>query len=195
MAKINPAALRQHYRQRRRSLTEQEQQQASCRVRQRCEELPQYQRAQRIALYLANDGELDPTPLIQACWEQGKEVFLPVLHPFCAGYLLFVAYRPDSTMAANRFGIAEPPIHCHTLCPLNQLDLIFAPLVAFDHNGNRMGMGGGFYDRTLKPIHRDHLSTQVLGLAHDCQRADLLPVQPWDIPLHGIVTPGGIFTP
>ena len=66
------------------------------------------------------------------------------------------------------------------------------PLVGFDRHGGRLGMGGGFYDRTFEFVRRvPALSPRLIGLAHDIQRMNLLPVQPWDIPLQGIVTDQG----
>jgi 5-formyltetrahydrofolate cyclo-ligase len=147
---------------------------------------------QHIALYLANDGELDTYPLIQALWQLGKSVYLPVLHPFVAGYLLFVRYDKDTLLYPNKFGIPEPLAACHRLIPLQQLDIIFTPLVAFDAAGNRLGMGGGFYDRTLSQLSPDS-HCQVIGLAHNCQQVDAVPDEAWDIPLKQIITPGKYF--
>jgi 5-formyltetrahydrofolate cyclo-ligase len=143
---------------------------------------------QHIALYLANDGELDTYPLIQALWQLGKSVYLPVLHPFVAGYLLFVRYDKDTLLYPNKFGIPEPLAACHRLIPLQQLDIIFTPLVAFDAAGNRLGMGGGFYDRTLSQLPPES-HCQVIGLAHNCQQVDAVPREAWDIPLKQIITP------
>lgn len=70
------------------------------------------------------------------------------------------------------------------------LDLIILPLVAFDLSGNRLGMGGGFYDRTLSFKHqRCHWKgPKLIGIAHELQRVDLLPVNDWDIPLDAVIT-------
>ena len=113
----------------------------------------------KLAIYLANDGELNPQPFIDWCWQYRQqqknnnqpsiEVYLPVIHPFSNGHLLFFRYSPTTTMVNNKYGIAEPKLNILTLCPAHELDIIFTPLVAFDRQGNRLGMGGGFYDRTL----------------------------------------------
>lgn len=147
---------------------------------------------QHIALYLANDGELDPYPLIQALWQLGKSVYLPVLHPFVAGYLLFVRYDKNTLLYPNKFGIPEPLPACHRLIPVQQLDIMFTPLVAFDAAGNRLGMGGGFYDRTLSQLPPES-HCQVIGLAHNCQQVDTVPGEAWDIPLKQVITPGKYF--
>lgn len=144
--------------------------------------------SQHIALYLANDGELDTFALIQALWQLGKTVYLPVLHPFVAGYLIFVSYDKDTPLYPNKFGIPEPLAACNRLIPLQQLDIIFTPLVAFDAVGNRLGMGGGYYDRTVSQLRPDS-HCQVIGLAHCCQQIDAVPAEAWDIPLKQIITP------
>ena len=65
------------------------------------------------------------------------------------------------------------------------------PLVAFDEYGQRLGMGGGFYDRTLQ--NWQHYKTQPVGYAHDCQLVEKLPVEEWDIPLPAVVTPSKVW--
>ncbi|WP_341503029.1 5-formyltetrahydrofolate cyclo-ligase [Gallaecimonas sp. GXIMD4217] len=149
--------------------------------------LPEVQRANTLALYLANDGELDPAPLQSALGERQKRCCLPVLHPFKKGHLLFLEHAPHGELTFNRFNIPEPPLDVTRIWPLATLDVILTPLVAFDDAGNRLGMGGGFYDRTLAS-YQGH----IIGLAHDCQQVDAVPVEAWDQPLEIIVTPGGV---
>jgi len=148
-------------------------------------------KSQHIALYLANDGELDLQPFINWCWQRKKMVYLPVLHPFCSGHLLFLLYEENSIMIKNRYGILEPKLSVNKVCPLPRLDLLFTPLVAFDNKGARLGMGGGFYDRTLANWQQHGIFP--IGLAHDCQQIDNVPVESWDIPLPKIITPTRTF--
>ena len=184
--------LRKLIRQRRQQLSPEQQQQAANDLVSQALALPALSYSQHIALYLANDSELDTFPLIQTLWQQGKQVYLPVLHPFSAGYLLFVQYQQDTLLYPNKFGIPEPLPACHRLRPVNQLDIIFTPLVAFDAAGNRLGMGGGFYDRTLAQLAPDS-HCQVIGLAHNCQQVETVPTEAWDIPLKQIITPDHCF--
>lgn len=186
--------LRSHIRGLRRSLSAEQQQQASLDLVQQLLPRPEVQQAQHIALYLTNDGELDTTPLIQALWQQGKTLYLPLLHPVVSGYLVFQLYTPNTLLKPNQFGIGEPELNCSLLCPVSQLDLIFTPLVAFDSQGQRLGMGGGFYDRTLSQLSSDTKSSDakkpaLIGLAHDCQQVAAVPTEAWDIPLPTICTP------
>ena len=86
---------------------------------------------------------------IKWCWREGKEVYLPVIHPFNKHNLLFLRYGEETQLQNNKFGILEPILDVTTVCPAYMLDVLCTPLVAFDANGARLGMGGGFYDRTL----------------------------------------------
>ena len=182
-------SLRQLIRQRRKSLTQAEQQQAAQQLVAQFKQHPEILAAKRIALYLANDGELNPLPAIHWLWAQQKEVYLPVLHPFTPGHLLFLRYTATSPMTRNRYGIAEPELDMQQVVPHSTLDLICTPLVAFDAAGNRLGMGGGFYDRTLDGWHHQRLGPYPIGLAHDCQQVAHVPIESWDVPLPEILTP------
>ncbi|WP_027853296.1 5-formyltetrahydrofolate cyclo-ligase [Marinobacterium litorale] len=183
-------SLRQTMRRRRRSLTPRQQKAAALRLKKSVGHQLWFRRAQHIALYLPNDGEIDPRPLIELCWKLGKQVYLPVLHPIRHNRLWFVPYSPTTKMVKNRFGIEEPGLQGVPRRPAWALDLVMLPLVAFDPQGNRMGMGGGFYDRTFSYKHTEKgiHGAKLIGLAHECQRVEALPVQPWDVPLFGIVT-------
>jgi len=180
-------ALRKIIRERRNKLSTVDQQQASELILQRLSTHPKVQPAQTIALYLANDGELDPILFIEWCWQQNKQVYLPVLHPFCSGHLLFILFEDSSIMIKNHYGIFEPKLEVSKVCPLDQLDVLCTPLVAFDNSGARLGMGSGFYDRTLANWQQHQV--YPIGLAHNCQQVDKVPVEYWDIPLPEILTP------
>lgn len=93
-------------------------------------------------------------------------------------------------MAANRFGIPEPPITSGGLLPARQLDLVLVPLLGFDDECNRLGMGGGFYDRTFAFLRfRRHLRRPfLLGFADEAQHVPSLPAKPWDVRLDAVVT-------
>ncbi|AWX14937.1 5-formyltetrahydrofolate cyclo-ligase [Mergibacter septicus] len=173
--------LRQTLRQKRAKLSLNQQQQASQNISQQALKLIQQRQAKHIALYLPFDHEIDTTPLIHALWQQKQEVYLPVLHPFSPGYLLFINYRPNTAMVKNKFGIFQPKLDVRQILPLNQLDIIFTPLVGFDSKHNRLGMGGGFYDRTLQ--NWQQTSIYPVGLAYACQQVKKIPTQAWDIGL------------
>jgi 5-formyltetrahydrofolate cyclo-ligase len=151
---------------------------------------PAFRNARRIAVYLPADGELDTTPLIERAWAMGKRVYLPVLLPHGENRLWFARYTPDTHLVHNRFGIPEPARAAHTRIAPLALDLVLTPLVAFDAHGHRLGMGGGFYDRSFAYLlrHIRWLRPRLIGLAYDFQRQSRLPAQDWDVPLHAVAT-------
>lgn len=177
--------LRQQIRKTRANLTAFQQQQAEDSITQQALALIEERNAQHIALYLSFDGEISTEKLIKTLWAQGKQVYLPVLHPFNPNHLLFLRYLPDTPMLKNKFGILEPKLNVQNVLPLDELDILFTPLVAFDKQGNRLGMGGGFYDRTLQ--NWQNTSFIPVGLAHQCQQVEQLPTEAWDVPLHQIL--------
>jgi 5-formyltetrahydrofolate cyclo-ligase len=148
--------------------------------------------AQNIALYLSNDGELDLQLFIHWCWQNKKQVYLPVVHPFSKGQLLFLKYQSDTLMKVSGLGIREPKLDVRIIKLASEMDIILTPLVAFDTTGNRLGMGGGFYDRTfaacLQPSN-NICTPYPIGVAHDCQQVEQLPIEHWDIALPEIITP------
>lgn len=160
---------------------------------ERAKQLPELSRAKKIALYLATDGELDAQPMIEWCWQQGIDTYLPVIHPFSKGQLLFLHYAPTTPLVHNQYKILEPRLDKQMICPVADLDIIFTPLVAFDEQGQRLGMGGGYYDRTLAPWESKSSGPIAIGLAHDCQQVSALPTESWDIPLSTIMTPSKIW--
>ena len=184
--------LRRELRRRRRELTPRQRREASERLCHRLKALPEVQRARRVALYLPNDGEIDPTPLIGWFERRHARGHLPVLQPLSRNWLWFVHYHTGTPMVHNRFGIPEPETrhgaHRARRLPAWALDLILLPLVGFDDDGNRMGMGGGFYDRTLAFTRHAGPRPKLIGLAHECQRVERLPVAPWDVPLDAIAS-------
>ncbi|MFQ3788605.1 5-formyltetrahydrofolate cyclo-ligase [Halomonas sp. A29] len=191
--------LRQELRRRRRALSPQQRRQADATLCQRLRQLPEVKRARRVALYLPNDGEIDPRPLIPWLTHRGVRVYLPVLKPLSENSLWFVHYHPGTPMRRNRFGIPEPQTrhgaHRARRLATWALDLILLPLVGFDERGQRMGMGGGFYDRSLAFTQRPGPRPTLIGLAHDCQRVDRLPTEPWDVPLDAIVSDARVVRP
>ncbi|MBS0849343.1 5-formyltetrahydrofolate cyclo-ligase [Citrobacter sp. JGM124] len=183
--------LRQIVRQSRRALSADEQACSARLAAQRMMALPQVIQAKNLALFLSFDGELNTAPLIHALWQAHKAVYLPVLHPFSRGNLLFLRYNENTPLIKNRLNIMEPRLDVRQVLPVSQLDVLVTPLVAFDSEGQRLGMGGGFYDRTMQNRQQHHF--YPVGLAHDCQWVPELPVEAWDIPLPAVVTPSRLW--
>lgn len=154
-----------------------------------------FRNSRRIAFYFPHDGEMDTFPLLYRAWSMNKLCYLPVLEPLGSNRLRFAPYEPHHPLTPNRFGIPEPAAPPRDRVCAAGLDLILLPLVAFDGQGNRLGMGGGYYDRTLAFLrHRRHWRRpRLLGLAYEFQRVEHLDVRPWDMPLDGIATETGLY--
>ncbi|CED72247.1 5-formyltetrahydrofolate cyclo-ligase [Aliivibrio wodanis] len=181
--------IRQMIRNSRNSLSSLQQTQAAHALVLQCAADPNIQQAHSIAIYLSADGEIDTSLLIEWLWKQEKNIYLPVIHPFCKGHLLFLEYTSETLLVANKYQILEPKLNKNKVIPVNELDLIITPLVAFDHTGNRLGMGGGYYDRTLVNWNQYQKGPMPIGIAHTCQQVDILPTESWDVPLPRIITP------
>ncbi|WP_396621948.1 5-formyltetrahydrofolate cyclo-ligase [Marinobacter sp. W-8] len=187
--KFSRSELRRHLRHKRRSLTFEQQTQASENLALNLLKNPDLHRARHIGIYLANDGEIDPSLYIDLARKKGIHFYLPILHPIYPGKLVFSAYFDGVQLTANCFGIPEPPFPRSRRKPAWALDAVLFPLVGFDETGGRLGMGGGFYDRTFAFSRiRPCMAPKLVGLAHDFQRVEQLPIEPWDVPLHGVVT-------
>lgn len=187
---LNRVQLRKLLRSKRRSLSSSQQIQAAQQLYQQLVQHQLFRRAQHVAFYLASDGEIDPDLLMREAWRRGKHVYLPVLARWPKTTMVFQRVRPIQQWEKNRFGILQPRWCVADQRSIWALDAVFLPLVGFDQQGGRLGMGGGFYDRCFAQLHqRNHLTTpQRIGLAHACQQVEQLPVASWDVPLHAVVT-------
>ena len=182
--------LRAKMRIKRRSLSRPDQREASVRLVQQLLKLPGISGARRLGAYFANDGEIDPLPALEALMERGRRGYLPVLLATRRPRLQFAEYFSDEPLQRGKYGIPVPFHDRRRLIDPVALDWLLMPLVAFDESGNRLGMGGGFYDASLaSSTHRLQWRRPVLiGLAHEFQRVDALNVDSWDVPLDGILT-------
>ena len=117
----------------------------------------------------------------------GKRLALPVIAR--NGVMDFFAYDVRAPLLPNRYGIMEPAPGARHVLTLS-LGAVLVPLVAFDGEGNRLGMGGGFYDRHFAAA-PDGLRPLLIGVAHETQRAQSLPVETWDVPLDAVLTDAG----
>ncbi len=179
--------LRLKLRQKRRSLSAEQQTLAAEKLLKNIQHSDITKHHQHIALYLSNDGEINPEPVIDWLWQQGKLCYLPVLNDSGNHQLDFVAYQSVTTMVKNRFGINEPENKPAQRITPHQLDLVFMPLTGFDEQGQRMGMGGGYYDRTFAFVEKDKTPV-LIGLAHECQKVVSVYTSDWDVPMQGVVT-------
>jgi 5-formyltetrahydrofolate cyclo-ligase len=187
---LSRSQLRSLLRQQRRALDKQAQRQAARALYRQLAQHPVFRRARHIALYLPNDGEIDPRLLLQAAQRRGKATYLPILSPWPRTRMVFQRVRQHEKMSSNRFGIAEPAARRSRQRRAWALDLILMPLVGFDEHGGRLGMGGGFYDRSLayRTRHVNWHKPTLIGLAHECQKVERLALTRWDVELDIVVT-------
>lgn len=142
-----------------------------------------------IACYLPTDDEVDPTTIIARAWSARKRVFAPVTD--IGGTMFFRQLTPDTEVAHNRFGLLEPVIGPSIAA--NVLDVVITPVVAFDEQCLRIGMGGGYFDRCFHFLkqRRKWLRPKLIGVAFDCQKVENFTPNPWDVPLYRVVTESG----
>lgn len=161
-------------------------------VARRAWRLPELARASRIALYLPAGAELDCTPILTGAWQRGRQVYLPVV---TGDTLAFAPYAPDTWLAENRWRIPEPVVDPRQWKRARELEVILAPLVGFDEAGGRLGMGGGFYDRTLAflSLRRSARRPHFIGLAYELQKMPLLPMDLRDVRLDAVVTERALY--
>lgn len=183
--------LRHEIRRRRAALTPGQRERAARHVAARLAATAWFRRARHVAGYLAIGGELDALPALTAARIARKHLYLPALAAH--GGLWFHPWHPGMPMRSNRFGIDEPLATPRRRKDPRALDIVLTPLVAFDRHGHRLGMGGGFYDRTFAyqlgiPVRRPVL----IGLAYDFQEVENLATETWDVPLAAVVTPRGV---
>ncbi|PHR65718.1 MAG: 5-formyltetrahydrofolate cyclo-ligase [Idiomarina sp.] len=156
-------------------------------------QLPELQQPCHIGSYFSVKAELPTHTINERLMAQGHQLSLPILHPARAGHLLYMQLNQTTKWTHNRFGIPEPELDVRHVTPLTHINILLVPLVGFDAHGNRMGMGGGFYDRTLSAWREGKISLLPIGLALDCQYVNELPVQPWDVPLELVITPSKVW--
>ncbi len=174
--------LRRRLRKARRSLSVRDRTDADRRICAKLERLPAFRHAQTIAAYLAFDGE----PSVSSLFDDARKRFLvPVIR---AKQMKFAPLSADTDLRANRFGIAEPSHQIRERT--RSIDVVLVPLVGFDESGNRLGMGGGYYDRHFSFLHarRIYFRPRLIGVAYELQNINEIPADPWDVPLSGIVT-------
>ncbi len=155
-----------------------------------------YSDARLVAFYQKIDGEIDPSPLMQQALRDGKRCFLPVVSKDDPEQLIsFAPYDSDTRLTENHWGVEEPPLPGKQISPTN-FDVVFVPLVGFDDNCFRLGMGKGFYDRTFSfKIFNRRSQPLLVGLAHECQFTEPFPIASWDVRLDAVITDKKIYRP
>ena len=187
---VDLRALRRDIRSRRAALTPAVRIAAAQQVAARLSSLASMPASGYVAGYWAVDGEI---PLLSWQTSLGSDRIycLPVLGD--DDRLRFAPWRSGDALVSNRFGIPEPDVEPTSLLDASALAAIVMPLVAFDANGNRIGMGGGWYDRTLAGGRDRQPRPLLVGAAYELQRVDAIAPAAWDVPLDAVCTESSVY--
>ena len=170
--------VRELLAQKRRLLTKEQISQQSALVISQLEQLPAFQSARTVLLYYPMHNEVDLLPLIKK-YKKEKTFLFPVVR---RKSMMACPYEGNAKMHRGKYNIPEPTTDPYT----GDIDLILVPGVAFDKRGNRLGRGGGYYDRFI----RSHSSsTTLVGVCYDFQLIDEVPVNRRDQKMHHVIAP------
>jgi 5-formyltetrahydrofolate cyclo-ligase len=177
--------LRRALRQRRRDASAAERMAAAEAVASRLLYHPRFPTQGYVAGYWATDGEL-PLHMLQMRLREGQSWCLPCVQP--DGSLRFAPWRPGDPLHTNLYGIPEPDLAPESLLPAQDMAVVVLPLLGFTRQGQRLGMGGGYYDRSLAFRRGSKTPPWLVGAAYSFQELDALAAQDWDVPLDAIAT-------
>jgi 5-formyltetrahydrofolate cyclo-ligase len=183
---MTQASLRKQGIAARASMSADERNAASEIIAERVIQAPWFQRASYVACYLPAPTEVNTWTIISRAWRMKKRVFAPVLEK--NRRMQFCEVLPETDLVAKRYGLFEPA--GGEIVTARMLDLVLTPLVVFDDDGQRIGMGGGYFDTTFSFLkHRQtYLHPKLIGLAFACQQVDEIAPNPWDIRLCNVIT-------
>ena len=151
-----------------------------------------FKESKRVGFYHSVRGEADPSSLNE---DIDKQFFLPVLSKNLDEGLVFIELNEETKFENNKFAIPEPVYDEEKIVAGNTLDLVLVPLLGFDKDGHRLGMGGGFYDRCFAFKKQNDTNPILMGYAYDFQEVDGLKPEPWDVDLDMIATESGLIVP
>jgi len=177
--------LRRTLRAQRQQLSNTQQSHAAQQLAAHLSQLPWLDHTQHIGVYYPSDGEISPLFFIRQ--HPNKHFYLSSLALHEARTLIFHPWQPDEPLRYNHLQVAEP-VQQNVTKPILELDMLLLPLVGFDRYGGRLGMGGGFYDYSLRNVSASSSKPRLVGIAHACQEVEKLPIDEWDIPLDAVVT-------
>ncbi len=164
---------------------------ASANIMENIRSLPDWKNAKAALLYWPIRGEVDVRPLAAELWQRGDRVLLPRCRTDAAGEMDLACAAGISDLVSGPYSIMEPDSRT---CPTDQdtrPTIALVPGVGFDPDGNRLGFGGGYYDRVLA---QERMSDAlIVGVAYDFQVVERVPVEEWDRPMHAICTEKGLW--
>lgn len=162
---------------------------ASSRIANRILRSREFLACKTLACYLPVRDEVDTSIIVLRGWRAKKRIFAPVTDS--QGSMIFRELQPDTPLEKNRFGLWEPT--SGEIISPRAIDVVITPLVSFDDQRHRIGMGGGYFDRCFAFLkyRRQWLRPKLIGVAFDCQKVEKIVPSPWDIRLYRIFTETG----
>ena len=159
---------------------------ASAQICEKVTRLREFRSSKMIACYLPMYVEVDTRSIIKRAWRANKRVFVPITHG--DEKMFFREIRPDTRLIRNSMSIWEPT--SGEFVSPRLLQLVIAPTVAFDERNNRIGMGGGYYDRCFAFLrHRSKwIQPKLVGIAFNCQKVEKIWPNTWDVRLYRTIT-------
>lgn len=154
-------------------------------------DLPEYVNAGVVMFYVDMPFEVDTRHFLPAAWTSGKQIVVP----YCIeGQLDLFRIESFDDLAPGTYGILEPTAECRRRqdrnVDISEVDLVVLPGVAFDRRGGRIGHGKGYYDKLLRHARSD---TALVALAFECQLVDEVPMLPYDVLVHAVITEKAIY--
>jgi len=182
-------AIRHQVRKLRNEISGAEAKQAGLDLAERLKSNTDYIKAKRVACFISFDGEIDTQPVIDLILEDKDICYLPKIKPTKPNRLWFMPYDKETQLVKSKLLIPEVDLPVNQAIAVSKLDMILMPLVAFDEQGNRLGMGGGYYDATLAHFSQKPSSKpQCIGIAYQQQMVEQIPTEEWDFALDGVLT-------
>lgn len=182
--------LRKQLRKQRLAFTKHERNYHALQAYRQLSKLKKYKQGTKVGLFLDAFGEMPTQPIANWAKKRGFELYLPVV-THADKVLKFIKISQftlkNNHLITHKLGMQQPAYG--NMITAKQLDLLFMPLVALDKKGNRMGMGGGFYDKTLAKCKNKPVK---IGWTYDFQLVERLDVNTWDIGLDMAILPSGL---
>lgn len=187
------AKIRELYRAKRLALSGHDLYQAALQLKQQLLQKHEISTVQHIAAYIAYNNEINPLSWMQEVY-QTKNCYLPIINPSLK-QMMFARFKSDTPFTKNQYGILEPAAENQILYAPEQLEIVLLPLVAFDRQGNRIGTGAGYYDRTFAYLNKENAQRKpkLYGLAYEFQKVDNIEPENWDVALDGVITDQNVY--
>lgn len=185
--------LRKSLRSARRSITPLQREEKSLLIARNLARYLPFRRCKTLAVYLPLQEEVDTSPVIELAQLLNKPIYLPVIDikVWRKQPMMFAPYSPDETpLRENRFGIREPSVKPGSCIRGIDIEFVCVPVVGFNDKCDRIGMGGGYYDKAFEG--KRFRRSKLVGLAFEAQRADFEPAR-HDVPMQAVITENRVF--